>query len=123
MGGLLTALVPVRRGHARGRRPAEGARAAFEANGLGAQADSWVGTGANEPISGADVAQGRSATTSWRRSRASSASRRSEAAAAVAAGAAGGRRQVSPDGQLPPASELDSAFGELEHLGRRGWGG
>ena len=29
--------------------------AGLQANGLGAQAQSWVGTGANEPISGADV--------------------------------------------------------------------
>ena len=45
-----------------------------------------------------------------------------EAAAAVAQVLPTVVDKVSPDGKLPPASELDSAFGALEGLGSRSSG-
>ena len=54
MGGLLTALLPVVGGMLAGGG-LQKVLSGFQANGLAAQADSWVGTGENEPISGADV--------------------------------------------------------------------
>jgi uncharacterized protein YidB (DUF937 family) len=54
LGGLLTALVPAVGGMLAGGG-LKNVLASFEANGLGAQAASWVGQGANEPISAADV--------------------------------------------------------------------
>jgi uncharacterized protein YidB (DUF937 family) len=54
LGGLLTALVPAVDGMLAGGG-LQSVLARFEATGLGAQAASWVGTGANAPITGADV--------------------------------------------------------------------
>jgi uncharacterized protein YidB (DUF937 family) len=54
LGGLLTALVPAVGGMLAGGG-LKSVLAGFEANGLGTQAASWVGKGANEPISAADV--------------------------------------------------------------------
>ena len=54
LGGLLTALVPAVGGMLAGGG-LKNVLASFEAHGLGAQAASWVGKGANEPISAADV--------------------------------------------------------------------
>ena len=54
MGGLLTSLLPVLGGML-ASGGLQKVLAGFQANGLSAQADSWVGTGENEPISAADV--------------------------------------------------------------------
>jgi uncharacterized protein YidB (DUF937 family) len=54
LGGLLTALVPAVGGVLEGGGLQE-VLARLEANGLGTQAASWIGTGANDPISGAEA--------------------------------------------------------------------
>ena len=55
--------------------------------------------------------QGRRRATSSRRSRASSGSPRTDAASALAQVLPAVVDKVSPDGQLPPAGELDAALG------------
>ena len=54
MGGLLRSLLPVLGGMLAGGG-LQKVLAGFQANGLSAQTDSWIGTGENQPISGEDV--------------------------------------------------------------------
>ena len=54
MGGLLGSLLPALGGMLAGGGLQQ-VLSGFQANGLSAQTDSWIGTGENEPISGADV--------------------------------------------------------------------
>ena len=88
----------------------------LRASGLAQQADSWVGTGANEPISGADVRK-----VVGDEQLAEIASQlgvsEDEAAAAVAQLLPAVVDKVSPDGELAPDDELESAFEALEQSG------
>jgi uncharacterized protein YidB (DUF937 family) len=115
MGGLLAALLPMLGGMLAGGG-LQKVLTGFQANGLSAQTDSWVGTGENEPISGADVRKvvGEDELAKIATELGVSAD---EAAAAVAQVLPEVVDKVSPDGQLAPDSELDSAFGALEGLG------
>ncbi len=115
MGGLLTSLLPVLGGML-ASGGLQKVLAGFQANGLSAQADSWVGTGENEPISAADVRKVVGDEELARIAGELGVSE-DEAAAAVAEVLPTVVDKVSPDGKLPPASELDSAFGALEGLG------
>jgi uncharacterized protein YidB (DUF937 family) len=115
MGGLLTSLLPVLGGMLAGGG-LQKVLAGFQANGLSSQADSWVGTGENAPISAADV---RKAVGDEELARIAGelGVSEDEAAAAVAKVLPTVVDTVSPDGTLPSDSELDSAFGALEALG------
>ena len=88
----------------------------LKANGLSAQADSWVGTGANQPVSGRDVEQavGRERIQQIAQQLGVS---ESQAADAVAQALPEVVDKVSPDGKLPPEQDLDAAFDQLAKTG------
>ena len=88
----------------------------LKANGLSAQADSWVGTGANQPVSGRDVEQavGRERIQQIAQQLGVS---ESQAADAVAQALPEVVDRVSPDGELPPEQDLDAAFDKLAKAG------
>ena len=115
MGGLLASLLPMLGGLLAGGG-LQKILSGFQAKGLSAQADSWVSTGENEPISGADV---RTVVGDEELSRIAQelGVSEDEAAAAVAQVLPEVVDKVTPDGTLPPDSELDAAFGALEQLG------
>jgi uncharacterized protein YidB (DUF937 family) len=115
MGGLLASLLPMLGGMLAGGG-LQKIISGFQANGLAGQADSWVGTGENEPISGADV---RKVVGDEEIARIATELGVSddEAAAAVAQALPAVIDTVSPEGKLAPESELDSAFQALERLG------
>ncbi|MEI7761313.1 MAG: YidB family protein [Thermoleophilia bacterium] len=115
MGGLFGSLLPALGGMLAGGGLQQ-VLSGFEANGLSAQADSWVGTGANQPISGEDV---RKAVGNDDLAKIAAQLGVSEDAAAdaVAQILPTVVDSVSPEGHLPPDSELESAFGELEKRG------
>jgi uncharacterized protein YidB (DUF937 family) len=115
MGGLLGSLLPVLGGLLAGGG-LQKVISGFQANGLSAQADSWVGTGANEPISGADVRKV-IGDEELAKIAAELGVSEDEAADAVAQVLPEVVYTVSPDGRLAPGGELDSAFGALEGLG------
>jgi uncharacterized protein YidB (DUF937 family) len=114
MGGMLGSLLPVLGGMLAGGG-LQKVLSGFQANGLAAQADSWVGTGENAPISGADV---RKAVSPEELSQiaAKLGVSEDEAADAVAQVLPTVVDKVSPDGHLAPDSELDAAFGALGQL-------
>ena len=115
MGGLLGALLPVLGGMLAGGG-LQKVLSGFEANGLAAQADSWVATGDNAPISGADVRKV-VGDEELAQIAAQLGVSEDEAADAVAQVLPTVVDQVSPDGQLAPDDELDTAFSKLENLG------
>ncbi len=115
MGGLLTALLPMIGGLLAGGG-LQKVLAGFQANGLAAQTDSWVGTGENAPISGADVREV-VGDEQIAQIAAQLGVSEDEAADAVAQVLPTIVDKVSPEGHLAPDSELDAAFGALEHLG------
>jgi uncharacterized protein YidB (DUF937 family) len=112
MGGLLGGLLPMV-GEMLSGGGLQKVLAGFQDNGLAAQAGSWLGSGSNEPISGDDV---RKVVGSDEIAKIAGQLGISEtdAAAALAQVLPAVVDKVSPDGQLPPAGELDAA---LEHLG------
>ena len=111
MGSLLTGLVPML-GSMLSGGGLQKVLASLQANGLGAQAQSWLGTGANEPISGDDVRKVVGDTELAKIAGELGVSE-DDAAAAVAKVLPEVVDKVSPGGQLPPADELDSALGQL----------
>ena len=115
MGGLLGSLLPMLGGLLAGGG-LQKVLAGFQANGLTAQANSWVGTGENEPISGADVRKVVGEEDLANIATALGVSE-DEAANAVARVLPEVVDRVSPDGHLAPAGELDSTFEALEDLG------
>ena len=115
MGGLLTSLLPVLGGMLAGGG-LQKVISGFEANGLSAQAASWVGTGENAPISGADVRKV-VGDEELARIAAELGVSEDEAADAVAQVLPAVVDTVSPEGHLAPDSELDSAFEGLERFG------
>ena len=112
MGGLLGGLLPMV-----GKMLSDGGLqkvlAGFQQQGLAEQASSWLGTGANEPISAADVRKVVSSDELTKIAGQLGISE-AEAASALAQVLPAVVDKVSPDGQLPPAGELDA---ELEKLG------
>jgi uncharacterized protein YidB (DUF937 family) len=88
----------------------------LKAQGLSQQADSWVGTGQNEPVSGADMekAVGKEKIQEVANQLGVS---ESEAADVVAKAVPEVVDKVSPDGQLPPDQDLDAAFDKLAKAG------
>jgi uncharacterized protein YidB (DUF937 family) len=90
----------------------------LKANGLSAQADSWVGTGANQPVSGRDVEQAVGQEQIQQIAKQLGISE-SQAADAVAQALPEVVDKVSPDGELPPEQDLDAAFDKLAHAGAK----
>jgi uncharacterized protein YidB (DUF937 family) len=84
----------------------------LRANGLSAQADSWVGTGSNQPVSGRDVEQAMGQEQIQQIAQQLGVSE-STAADAVAQALPEVVDKVSPEGKLPPDQDLDAAFDKL----------
>jgi uncharacterized protein YidB (DUF937 family) len=90
----------------------------LKANGLSAQADSWVGTGANQPVSGRDVEQAMGQEQIHQIAQQLGVSE-SEAADAVAQALPEVVDKVSPKGQMPAEQDLDAAFDNLAKAGAK----
>jgi uncharacterized protein YidB (DUF937 family) len=88
----------------------------LKANGLSQQADSWVGTGANQPVSGADMEKAVGKEQMQEIAKQLGVSE-SEAADVVAKAVPEVVDNVSPDGKLPPDQDLDAAFDKLAKAG------
>jgi uncharacterized protein YidB (DUF937 family) len=112
MGGLLGGLLPMV-GELLANGGLQKVLAGFQESGLGEEAGSWVGTGANETISADDVRKVVGSDELVKIAGQLGISE-TEAAAALAQVLPAVVDSVSPDGQLPPESELDAA---LEQLG------
>jgi uncharacterized protein YidB (DUF937 family) len=85
----------------------------FHAQGLRSQADSWIGTGSNQPVTGDQVkaALGDDQVAEVAQKLGVS---HDEAAAALAEVLPKVVDHASPEGQLKPQAELDSAFEQLK---------
>ena len=90
----------------------------LKANGLSAQADSWVGTGPNQAVSGRDVEQAVGQEEMQQIAQQLGITE-SQAADAVAQALPEVVDKVSPNGQLPPEEDLDAAFDKLSRAGAR----
>ncbi len=90
----------------------------LKANGLTSQADSWVGTGANEPVNGAQVEQAIGKEQIQQVAQQLGISE-SQAADVVAKALPEVVDKVSPEGKLPPEHELDAAFDNLAKAGAK----
>ena len=90
----------------------------LNANGLSAQADSWVGTGANEPVSGKDIEQAAGKEEIQKVAQQLGISE-SQAADALAQALPEVVDKVSPEGKLPPEQDLDAAFDKLAKAGAK----
>jgi uncharacterized protein YidB (DUF937 family) len=90
----------------------------LKANGLSAQADSWVGTGANEPVSGKDIEQAAGREQIQQVAQQLGVSE-SQAAEVVAQALPEVVDKVSPEGELPPEQDLDAAFDKLAKAGAK----
>ena len=115
LGGMLTALLPML-GSLLAGGGLQKILSGLQANGLKAETDSWVGTGENKPVSGADVRQVVGDDEIARIAQQLGVSD-DEAAEAVAQVLPVVVDKVSPDGQLEPDDELSSAFDNLKQLG------
>jgi len=113
LGGMLAGLVPVVSGMLE-NGGLQKVLAQLESSGLGSQAASWVGTGANEGISAADVERvlGSPQVAGIAEKLGVSPG---EAADAVAKVLPAVVDTVSPKGELPPQAELDSALAKLSN--------
>jgi uncharacterized protein YidB (DUF937 family) len=89
----------------------------FQQQGLDSQAASWVGTGSNEPVTGADVdaVVGPEQIDSIARELGISHEQAADAVAEVLPRVVD---RVSPTGELPAGSELDDLFSQLAGTGR-----
>jgi uncharacterized protein YidB (DUF937 family) len=87
----------------------------MQAQGQGAKAESWVGTGANEPIGASEVRDAIDPADLDRIAEQLGVSR-DEAAEAVAEVLPDVVDRASPDGKLPDDDELDRKFGRLHEL-------
>jgi uncharacterized protein YidB (DUF937 family) len=90
----------------------------LKANGLSAQADSWVGTGANQAVSADDMAKAVGPEELQQIAKQLGVSE-SEAADVVAKALPQVVDKVSPSGQLPADADLDSAFDKLAKAGAK----
>jgi uncharacterized protein YidB (DUF937 family) len=89
----------------------------FRAQGQSSQADSWIGTGSNEPISGAEV-RNVFGEDEIGRIAAQLGISDDEAADEVAGVLPQLVDRVSPEGQLPADDTLDQVFDQLSRAGR-----
>ena len=88
----------------------------LKSNGLAEQAESWVGTGENKPVSGSEIEQAIGQEQIQQIAKQLGVSE-SEAADAVAKALPEVVDKVSPDGQLPPEQDLDAAFDKVAKAG------
>jgi uncharacterized protein YidB (DUF937 family) len=116
-GGGMGALMPVLAGVLAGGGLSK-ILGGLKANGLSAQADSWVGTGANQPVSPGDVEKAVGKAEMQRIAQQLGVSE-AEAAEAVSKALPELVDKVSPDGQLPPEQDLDAAFDKLAKAGAK----
>ncbi|MEO5633899.1 YidB family protein [Gaiella sp.] len=112
-GGLVGALIPMIGGLLAGGGLSK-LLSGFRANGLSSQADSWVGTGPNEPVTPGQVSQVIGADQIGQIAEKLGVSQ-DEAAQAIAEALPQIVDTVSPGGQLPPEQDLDRAFDRLAH--------
>ena len=110
-GGLVGALVPMIGGLLAGGGLNK-LLSGFHANGQSSQADSWVGTGPNEPVTAGQVSQVIGDDQIGQIAKKLGVSH-DEAAQAIAEVLPQVVDTVSPDGQLPPEQDLDQAFDRL----------
>ena len=89
----------------------------LQQQGLGSQAQSWVGTGQNEAVSGADLerAIGQDEIAAIARQLGISESQAADAVAEVLPRVVD---QVSPQGELPAENELDDLFARIAGAGQ-----
>jgi uncharacterized protein YidB (DUF937 family) len=111
LGGMLAGLVPVVSGMLE-HGGLQKVLAQLEASGLGSQAASWVGTGANQAISAADIEKvvGSSQLAGIAAQLGVSPD---EAAGALAHVLPAVVDKVSPDGEVPPQADVDAALVQL----------
>jgi uncharacterized protein YidB (DUF937 family) len=88
----------------------------LQQSGKGSKAESWVSTGANEPVDAADVREALDEQELSRIARQLGVSEH-EAAEAVAQVLPDVVDRATPDGDLPDDDELDRKFGRLHELG------
>jgi uncharacterized protein YidB (DUF937 family) len=88
----------------------------LQAQGHGEQAQSWVGTGRNQPVDATDVRQALDDEELEQVAQQLGVSQ-DEAAEAVAEVLPDVVDQMSPNGELPDQPELDRKFGRLHELG------
>ncbi|HEY6417130.1 MAG TPA: YidB family protein [Acidimicrobiales bacterium] len=88
----------------------------LKANGLSQQADSWVGTGPNQAVSGADMEKAVGSEQMQEIAKQLGVSE-SEAADVVAKAVPEVVDKVSPAGNLPADQDLDAAFDKLAKAG------
>jgi uncharacterized protein YidB (DUF937 family) len=110
-GGLMGALLPMIGGMLAGGGLSK-LLGAFQAQGLSSQADSWVGTGPNEPVTPGQVTQALGDDQIGQIAEKLGVSH-DEAAQAIAEALPQVVDRVSPEGQLPPDQELNQAFDRL----------
>ena len=110
-GGLMGALVPMIGGLLAGGGLNK-LLSGLQANGLSSQADSWVGTGPNEPVTAGQVTQVIGDDQIAQIAEKLGVSH-DEAAQAIAEVLPQVVDTVSPEGQLPPQQDLDQAFDKL----------
>jgi uncharacterized protein YidB (DUF937 family) len=116
-GGAMAALLPILAGFLASGGLSK-IMGGLKANGLTAQADSWVGTGSNQPVSGRDVEQAMGQEQIQQIAQQLGISE-SQAADAVARALPEVVDKVSPEGKLPPEQDLDAAFDNLAKAGAK----
>ena len=84
----------------------------MRSKGLSAEADSWVGTGDNQPVSGEQMREAAGPEVAQIAQQAGVSE--DEAAAAMAQLLPGLVDSASPDGELAPQENVDSAFDQLQ---------
>jgi uncharacterized protein YidB (DUF937 family) len=84
----------------------------LEAAGLGDKLQSWIGTGENQPISGAEIERALGADE-VRKAADKAGMTETEAADGVANALPGLIDKISPDGKLPDVGQLDDALSGL----------
>jgi len=109
---LVMALMQNRGAGASGGSGLEGLLGQLRANGLSQQADSWVGTGSNLPVSAEDLmnALGRGRVSELAQQAGMSEQQAGEGLATLLPELV---NQLTPQGQLPAQNEVDDAFGSL----------
>lgn len=112
-GGMIGALLPMLGGLLAGGGLSK-ILSGFKSQGLSSQADSWVGTGSNEPVTAGQVAQVMGENEIAQIAERLGVSHE-EAAQAIAEVLPQVVDRVSPEGQLPPEEDLDQAFDRLAH--------
>jgi uncharacterized protein YidB (DUF937 family) len=115
-GGMLAMLLPLVAGFLK-NGGLDKILSGFQQQGLGAQAQSWIGTGANDGVSGAAVEQviGQEQIAEIARQLGITEGQAADAVAEVLPRVVD---QVSPQGELPAEPDLDDLFARIAGAGR-----